>query len=566
MLFHSSTLLYLSSLVKSCMLLHLRIKHCTSLYIITVDELSLKQAEMDALQVKFDEFVSGSKAMEAEMDDALQAAQQKVLKLSKKNGDLTEKYNELTETYNSLQSAYEELNEQLNSLQSVTVATETYNELTETYNSLTTEYERMQTELQEAVVERSNVEADYTNRYNELTETYNNLVTEYESLQEQYEQALKDKDDKKEEENAGLVEQYNSLTEVYNSLTEEYERVTEESQQVKVELQRRIDNDSSINNYEQLIADLEGKVRELSSSKDKLSINLQQSEKDKSMLTTDNNSLKSQLKEATEQKNATIKALHEEKQRLEATTSDASQLRSQLSTKIASLEAELQSDKRKIEELLVEKKRLEDLPPPPAPAPVIVVETPTPLPLLPVQVVTQEVVHTTVVRPYITMTSTVFDTDFYQSLQNSSNAADRLLTSLVEAGDSERLKVALVNSVQVYHDLKRRNLTNLYKLSKLRNTVHVCCRVRPLSDDELKDSNSNGNSSSNGNSNGNSNSCIEIVSDQLLAVTKGSELIPFELDTVWGYDAHQADVFEDVEPLIAAVASGMMIQDGWMDG
>ena len=544
---------------------YLLIKHFTSLYIITLDELSLKQAEMDALQVKFDEFVSGSKAMEAEMDDALQAAQQKVLKLSKKNGDLTEKYNELTETYNSLQSAYEELNEQLNNLQSVTVATETYNELTETYNSLTTEYERMQTELQEAVVERSNVEADYTNRYNELTETYNNLVTEYESLQEQYEQALKDKDDKKEEENAGLVEQYNSLTEVYNSLTEEYERVTEESQQVKVELQRRIDNDSSINNYEQLIADLEGKVRELSSSRDKLSINLQQSEKDKSMLTTDNNSLKSQLKEATEQKNATIKALDEEKQRLEATTSDASQLRSQLSTKIASLEAELQLDKRKIEELLVEKKRLEDLPPPPAPAPVIVVEAPTPLPPPPVQVVTQEVVHTTVVRPYITMTSTVFDTDFYQSLQNSSNAADRLLTSLVEAGDSERLKVALVNSVQVYHDLKRRNLTNLYKLSKLRNTVHVCCRVRPLSDDELKDSNSNGNSSSNGNGNGNSNSCIEIVSDQLLAVTKGSELIPFELDTVWGYDTHQADVFEDVEPLIAAVASGMMIQDTWMD-
>jgi len=72
--------------------------------------------------------------------------------------------------------------------------------------------------------------------------------------------------------------------------------------------------------------------------------------------------------------------------------------------------------------------------------------------------------------------------------------------------------------------------------------------VRPLSDDELKDSN--------GNVNGTDNSIIEIVSDQLLAVTKGSELIPFELDTVWGYDANQADVFEDVEPLIAAVASG----------
>ena len=501
---------------------------------------------MDALQAKFDEFVSNSKSMETEMDDALQAAQQKVLKLSKKNSDLTEKYNELTETYNSLQSAYEELNEQLNNLQSVTVATETYNELTETYNSLTTEYERMQTELQEAVVERSNVEADYTNRYNELTETYNNLVTEYESLQEQYETALKEKDDKKEEENAGLVEQYNSLTEVYNSLTEEYEKVTEDSQRLKGELQRRIDNDSSINNYEQLIADLEAKVRELTSSRDKLSINLQQTEKEKSLLTTDNNSLKSQLKEAIDQKNATIKMLDEEKQRLESTTSDATQLRNQLSTKIASLETELQSDKRRIEELLVEKKRLEDLPPPPAPAPVVV-EVPLPPP---VQVITQEVVHTTVVRPYITMTSTVFDTDFYQSLSNSSNATDRLLTSLVETGDSERLKVALVNSVHVYQDLKRRNLTNLYKLSKLRNTMHVCCRVRPLSDDELKDSN--------GNANGTDNSIIEIVSDQLLAVTKGSELIPFELDTVWGYDANQADVFEDVEPLIAAVASGMM--------
>jgi myosin heavy subunit len=501
---------------------------------------------MDALQAKFDEFVSNSKSMETEMDDALQAAQQKVLKLSKKNSDLTEKYNELTETYNSLQSAYEELNEQLNNLQSVTVATETYNELTETYNSLTTEYERMQTELQEAVVERSNVEADYTNRYNELTETYNNLVTEYESLQEQYETALKEKDDKKEEENAGLVEQYNSLTEVYNSLTEEYEKVTEDSQRLKGELQRRIDNDSSINNYEQLIADLEAKVRELTSSRDKLSINLQQTEKEKSLLTTDNNSLKSQLKEAIDQKNATNKMLDEEKQRLESTTSDATQLRNQLSTKIASLETELQSDKRRIEELLVEKKRLEDLPPPPAPAPVVV-EVPLPPP---VQVITQEVVHTTVVRPYITMTSTVFDTDFYQSLLNSSNATDRLLTSLVETGDSERLKVALVNSVHVYQDLKRRNLTNLYKLSKLRNTMHVCCRVRPLSDDELKDSN--------GNANGTDNSIIEIVSDQLLAVTKGSELIPFELDTVWGYDANQADVFEDVEPLIAAVASGMM--------
>ena len=75
---------------------------CSVYYIITVDELSLKQAEMDALQAKFDEFVSNSKSMETEMDDALQAAQQKVLELSKKNGDLTEKYNELTETYNCL--------------------------------------------------------------------------------------------------------------------------------------------------------------------------------------------------------------------------------------------------------------------------------------------------------------------------------------------------------------------------------------------------------------------------------------------------------------------------------
>jgi len=488
---------------------------------------------MDALQAKFDEFVSSSKAMETEMDEALQAAQQKVLKLSKKNGDLTEKYNELTETYNSLQTAYEELSEQLNNMQSVTVATETYNELTETYNSLTTEYEKIQTELQEAVIDKNNVEADYTNRYNELTETYNNLVTEYESLQEQYEKALREKDDKKEEENAGLVEQYNSLTEVYNSLTEEYEKVTEESQQLKEELQRRINNDNNVNNYEQLIEEQKMKLREMTTSRDKLNITVQQTEKDKSVLQTDISSLKSQLQETILQRDATIEKLNAEKQQLQSSSSDVAQVRSQLSAKIATLEAELQVDKRRIEELIVEKERLENLPPPPAPAPVIAPA--------PVQVVTQEV-HTTVVRPYITMTSTVFDTDFYQSLQNSNNSADRLLASLVESGDSERLKVALVNSVHVYQDLKRRNFTNLYKLSKLRDTLQICCRVRPLSDDELKIG----------------SSCIEIVSDQLLAVTKGSELIPFELDTVWGYDANQADVFEDVEPLIAAVASGIV--------
>jgi len=66
------------------------------------EELAAKTAELESVKNSFADYATSAKALEAEMENALEMAQAKILKLSKKNTTTTEKYNELTDTYNSL--------------------------------------------------------------------------------------------------------------------------------------------------------------------------------------------------------------------------------------------------------------------------------------------------------------------------------------------------------------------------------------------------------------------------------------------------------------------------------
>mmetsp|Transcript_24358 Transcript_24358/g.40654 ORF Transcript_24358/g.40654 Transcript_24358/m.40654 type:complete len:913 (-) Transcript_24358:244-2982(-) len=138
------------------------------------EELALKQQELDAVKKSFDDYVVSAKELENEMENALQVAQQKIQKLSKKNTATTEKYNELTDTYNSLTEELTRLQEELEALRrSKSVATTemvTLNEeLTTKVTTLTTTTEKYRAQIEvyerERVTMQKELDDLYTSKY-----------------------------------------------------------------------------------------------------------------------------------------------------------------------------------------------------------------------------------------------------------------------------------------------------------------------------------------------------------------------------------------------------------------
>ena len=87
------------------------------------------------------------------------------------------------------------------------------------------------------------------------------------------------------------------------------------------------------------------------------------------------------------------------------------------------------------------------------------------------------------------------------------------------------------------------NAQLLNKILKLQGNIQVCCRIRPLSDKELKED---------------SNLMVEPLSETELACydSRGRSWKSFAFDRVWGSDHGQASVFQDVEPLALSVVDG----------
>lgn len=97
-----------------------------------------------------------------------------------------------------------------------------------------------------------------------------------------------------------------------------------------------------------------------------------------------------------------------------------------------------------------------------------------------------------------------------------------------------------------FEKLKTRNTLLLNKLQSARGNIQVCCRTRPASNEEL----------------GAGGKVIVDGHDESELSCydwKVESWKPFGFDHVWPPEATQADVFSDVEPLIASVA-GMICQ------
>jgi len=119
------------------------------------------------------------------------------------------------------------------------------------------------------------------------------------------------------------------------------------------------------------------------------------------------------------------------------------------------------------------------------------------------------------------------------------------VTTLVSSPgiDPEILKKELLRLAQQYDSLRNCNTRLLNKLQAVQGGIQVCCRTRPPSYPELAQG---------------GNICIDSADDhELMCYDSRSELWrSFFFDRVWRADANQAEVFEDVEPLVVSVLDG----------
>lgn len=167
------------------------------------EELLAKIEELAAVKQSYEEFVLSAKKMEDEMEAAMEMAQQKIDKLSKKNKDTVAKLNALTADYNAnveeinrLRKELEELRRQQRDAAKMAEANSAYaalnEELTMKLAKLTASNEELMGKLSDYEEEKASMQTEmdelYTSRYEmELRQTdrINELMSEIERLREQ---------------------------------------------------------------------------------------------------------------------------------------------------------------------------------------------------------------------------------------------------------------------------------------------------------------------------------------------------------------------------------------------
>eukprot|EP00598_Pedospumella_elongata_P003633 CAMPEP_0184967160 /NCGR_PEP_ID=MMETSP1098-20130426/636_1 /TAXON_ID=89044 /ORGANISM="Spumella elongata, Strain CCAP 955/1" /LENGTH=1639 /DNA_ID=CAMNT_0027488573 /DNA_START=77 /DNA_END=4996 /DNA_ORIENTATION=+ len=126
---------------------------------------------------------------------------------------------------------------------------------------------------------------------------------------------------------------------------------------------------------------------------------------------------------------------------------------------------------------------------------------------------------------------------------NSSSTTTVNITQVINSGDKEKMKAALLRLASQYDALRHSNTKMLNKLQALQGNIQVCCRTRPPSYQEL----ANG-----------GKICIDAADDTELMCYDGRSEVwkSFVFDRVWKADANQAEVFADVEPMVVSVLDG----------
>ena len=81
------------------------------------------------------------------------------------------------------------------------------------------------------------------------------------------------------------------------------------------------------------------------------------------------------------------------------------------------------------------------------------------------------------------------------------------------------------------------------KILKLQGNIQVCCRIRPMTNGEIKSG---------------TKRIVEPLTESEVGVfdERTNSWKSFSFDKIWGPDSHQLGVFQDVEPLALSVVDG----------
>lgn len=117
------------------------------------------------------------------------------------------------------------------------------------------------------------------------------------------------------------------------------------------------------------------------------------------------------------------------------------------------------------------------------------------------------------------------------------------IEKVLKSGDKEQIttEVRALSKKAILQ--KEHNAQLLVKILKLQGNIQVCCRIRPLTNGEIKKG---------------TKRAVESLSESEVGVfdERTKNWKSFSFDKVWGPDSHQLGVFQDVEPLALSVVDG----------
>jgi len=120
---------------------------------------------------------------------------------------------------------------------------------------------------------------------------------------------------------------------------------------------------------------------------------------------------------------------------------------------------------------------------------------------------------------------------------------DTEIETLIRDGNKEVIADEFRALARNHTKQKEHNAQLLMRILKLQGNIQVCCRVRPLTNGEIKRG---------------TKRVVEPLSDSEVGVfdKRTKNWKSFAFDKVWGPDSHQLGVFQDVEPLALSVVDG----------
>lgn len=127
--------------------------------------------------------------------------------------------------------------------------------------------------------------------------------------------------------------------------------------------------------------------------------------------------------------------------------------------------------------------------------------------------------------------------------RDDSDMMDTDMEKVLESGTKEEITTEYRSLVRRSTLQKEHNAQLLVKILKLQGNIQVCCRVRPLTNGEIKRG---------------TKRVVEPLSESEVGVfdDRTKTWKSFAFDKVWGPDSHQLGVFQDVEPLALSVVDG----------